>query len=673
MAKEKKQTKEEVLEVIKEKRYQLDFDIDIPDEFKGDTAIIETILEHGSIDFAKLPDNTKNNKDILKLIISESAWEFKNFPDFARDDEEISISAIKSDSGCIQYVSERLKADKEIVKLALSSDGGGWNLQYITSKELLNDKELLKIAISTHDCAFGYVPEELQKDEELIKEAIKGKINSFSFELFPEKYKDNEALALKAVSDDAGCLQYLSDRLKDNEEVVLIAVKKRGMYLEYASKRLRDKKEVVLTALQEGGDTSRVNRYMSERFKKDKQIAIATIEYDSRYLDGLDLEVFNDREVIDACLKERQYFYGTSYKYFPLKFKEDRSITLSMAKGMDFPLNEVPKKFKNDEEIVLNAIKDGATNFEFIGTELIKNLEFLKKLYKNEPSILSYMNDELKNQLFTTRIVSSAHYSKELIMELVIDSGSVDNKKREAKNFQVKKEKEVILKVNDFPILTYEDDGPVGSYLSVRLMNHIVLSGEFVFYVSRNSGEETYTSHTQENNYYRSDPVENDNFLKHKVYLINTSNTKILEINHQDIENHSKMLYFGRADNILKGVQLFQNDNDYREAQTILNQEEVFRPVYEKVSDDTLRVINNEVEEVNGASRVFVDGFGWRWLIPNEDGSFAALDILKNTTDIDDWNWLKEHVKDATKFQKELIIRHFETSNIKNEVTTIFQ
>jgi hypothetical protein len=57
----------EVLTLIKEKGYQLDFDVDIPNEFKGNREVIASIIEHGSLNFDKLPESARNDKQLLML------------------------------------------------------------------------------------------------------------------------------------------------------------------------------------------------------------------------------------------------------------------------------------------------------------------------------------------------------------------------------------------------------------------------------------------------------------------------------------------------------------------------------------------------------------------------------------------------------------------------------
>ena len=58
----KEKTLEELLNLIKEKGRPLKFNLDIPDAFKGNKAIIASILEHTSLDTEKLPKEALNDR-----------------------------------------------------------------------------------------------------------------------------------------------------------------------------------------------------------------------------------------------------------------------------------------------------------------------------------------------------------------------------------------------------------------------------------------------------------------------------------------------------------------------------------------------------------------------------------------------------------------------------------
>ena len=47
--------------------------------------------------------------------------------------------------------------------------------------------------------------------------------------------KNNEKVALAAVTENGYALEFVSEKLRDNEKVVMVAVSKHGLNLEFAS------------------------------------------------------------------------------------------------------------------------------------------------------------------------------------------------------------------------------------------------------------------------------------------------------------------------------------------------------------------------------------------------------------------------------------------------------
>ena len=576
-------------------------------------------------------------------LVNKRGSELQNLPENFKDDKDIVMAAISNSSDAFEYASDRLRSDRECTILALKVFYLGQegifcnNLQYVSSEDLKNDKEILKIAAAGHDQAIMHFPEKWKNDKELLEIILSKKIDELAFSCFPESYRDDKEIAIKAINDAPYCFQYLTERLRDDEEIVMQAINRETCCYQYISERLKDVKEIAMQVLKIKDNSRVMLSDLSERLKKDKEIALIAIENRSDDYRYIDEKWFNDVDFINACLKDKENFWGSAYRAFGLKFKKDRVVTLKMSKGINFPLEAAPEEFKNDKEIVLNAVKVEPNNFKHIFPELLKDINFVKELYTANNLILAYMSDDLKNQIFTSRINTELHHGKRVLMELVLDDGYVQDHQRKAQNVQVEKDGKTLLKINNFPIITYEDDGPVGSYLSLRALNNIVLAGSFVFYKLENSGRETYTSLYNGNN-----SQLNDDFLKHKVYLLNINDEETKEIDFSELETIGTLIYFGREENLVNGISIFNSTNKYSEALTILNQKEIFgTPSFERKGENELKVLKNEANEINGAARVYIEGLGWRWLLPNENGAKASLDVLKKTTLVDDINWIK--------------------------------
>jgi hypothetical protein len=651
-------TLHEIIDIIKEKGYALNFLIDIPESYQDNIEVIKAIIENGGLDYESLPISAKENKEILKLIIEDNGYYFKKFPEWAKDDEDIVLIAVSNHSNTFEHVSERLRKNRDIVLTALTKEPTFDTIKYVADQELQNDLDILKLAVKGHSQAFEYIPDQWKSNPELIDIILNLKISSSSFKHLPVEYRDNKDIAIKAINDDGGCFEYLTDRLRDDEELAIMAVKVRGRYLEYASDRIKSDKNIVTIAIEEGSDIYSVIETIPEELKNDIELAVIIASVDSRYIQYLSEEVRNNQQVIEACMKERKYFSGECYQYFDSIYKNQRDITVRMSKGSNFPLDETPDEFRNDKEIVLNAVKNNADNFDSIGSILLCDMDFLKELYNHNEGILSYMDEATKEVLFTTTAQSESHNGIIVTYNVVLDNGSVQNQQRTVQKGLVSKNGETILTMDTFPVIVYEEDGPVGSYLSDRYVNNLVALGDFLFFVKTNSGRETFTKNMRENTGWGPAPQTSKDFLNHEVYLIPESSKNL---HYEDIDSLPR-IYFGLEKHIPKGITIFPTEDSYREALTVLNQEKVHgTPSFEKLDDNSLKVlINNNLHELFGAAFVYVDDLGWRLLIPNADGALKSLEVLKNTNVNDDIEWVKSHNKELTTQQKQLLNSYFD-------------
>jgi len=57
---------------------------------------------------------------------------------------------------------------------------------------------------------------------------------------------------------------------------------------------------------------------------------------------------------------------------------------------------------------------------------------------------------------------------------------------------------------------------------------------------------------------------------------------------------------------------------------------------------------------------VYIEGKGWRFLIPNKEGVLKSLEVLNQTDDQDDLNWIKSNdLSKLNEHQLKLLRIHF--------------
>lgn len=71
-------------------------------------------------------------------------------------------------------------------------------------------------------------------------------------------------------------------------------------------------------------------------------------------------------------------------------------------------------------------------------------------------------------------------------------------------------------------------------------------------------------------------------------------------------------------------------------------------------------ICDGSLDAVQDVARIYVDGFGWRWLFPGDPADPSkSLSALKQTDSINDWNRMKPLLKDLTEEERILVQRHF--------------
>lgn len=170
-----------------------------------------------------------------------------------KNDKELVLKAVQRShrAQCLQFASDTLRDDNEVVYYAARQDGRA--MQY-ASERLRNDKDFLKAIMS--------IP------------------RHFYIVRYASKLLDDEDFILEIATEfeNAGVLEFASDRLKNSKELVvkvLVAVHGVGYNLKVASSELQDDKEVVLRTIQ---NNKKAIKFASERLRSDKKFILDALD-----------------------------------------------------------------------------------------------------------------------------------------------------------------------------------------------------------------------------------------------------------------------------------------------------------------------------------------------------------------------------------------------------------
>ena len=159
----------------------------------------------------------------------------------------------------------------------------------------------------------------------------------FSSSVF-ENFRDNEKVVEVALQQPKinYAFQYVSDRLRDNENLARLAVRDKTNFPK-VSERLKDDKEFVLHAMKNGCALV----YSSNRLSEDKEIITEYVKQSGLNIKDIH-EKYIDKDVVMASVKED----GIGLLHCPAKYREDKEIVLEAIKSKPYALKYASAEIK---------------------------------------------------------------------------------------------------------------------------------------------------------------------------------------------------------------------------------------------------------------------------------------------------------------------------------------
>lgn len=181
-------------------------------------------------------------------------------------------------------------------------------------------------------------------------------------------------------------------------------------YIKYASRILRvnkkflKNKKFLLRALKINGA---VLNYLDPKFRANKQIVMAALYNHPTQIRGLGPHIFfdsiddklkGDEDVLLAACRS-----NSSFSYIPQRLLNNRKFILKCAKINGYILQNINKKFCDDEEIVTAAVKNDGFCLQYISERLRNNKKIALTAISKFGHGFEYISEELKadKQLIT--------------------------------------------------------------------------------------------------------------------------------------------------------------------------------------------------------------------------------------------------------------------------------
>ena len=628
---------------------------------------------------SKMSDYDKQQDEFQKFIkdkLTDSAinvlynadWKFDWLTVTDKDlwkDFYFAFAACVKDIDAYKYVDDTLKKNEAFMSLICktSNNLGSYTAKRLGIKQMIADEfrnniNLARIAVSSSPTNIESFSKEIKSNKQFAIECLKA--NKSVLENLSENLKDDEEIVkLALMNNNLGELEYASERIKSNKTFVLEILKSctrasnRGNFLEYLPETLKDDREVVTEAIRIAG--SNIEK-ASDRFKKDRDIALLAAQEDA--------DILSDD-------------YNTKKPKLNHDFRNDEEIVLTiLAYGRAYAIEYADEKFRGDEDIMMDCVADSYSTFKYATQELKNNIEYLKKLKEISLDIFEWVSEEVKSQILSLKYQTKTYRSRKIEC-LVVPEERVSNNSSNFQQVYIKKDRKKLISINNFTMVEWEDHGPVNSYISESANNTISLIGDFVFYRSFR-GLDPVRNYESGSRYYGNakgsgpDTVDRAN----ELWIIDFPKQGIkLDLSRERKENKKEFKpgkdihLLTKGDYKLNGVELFKNKGDGRSCYDALSEvakgaeAETYKKFFVKSNDSYECNLPYEISACGGAASIHVDGLGYRWIFPSEDGYYTWNSLkkeLESTTSKDDWNRLKTgFLQNCNDCEKIAVMNHF--------------
>jgi Domain of unknown function (DUF4116) len=229
--------------------------------------------------------------------------------------------------------------------------------------------------------------------------------NIFPLDKASDRLRDDTDVVLAAIKKDFhpwpfSSLAYASGRLKNDRAFVMAAVTHCGYTLCDASSTHIDDAEVVLAAV---GQSGRSIRFASNRLRKDIDVIRAALTEDYETFRYIDFDHLTNREDAKAIIERCPY----ALCRFPSEFRNDQEIVLEAITN-DFSCLEIASKYRQrDPTVVLKILHLRQYNRKpRLFREIIGRLQDLndKLVAQNDGLLACITHDRRREAPETTRI-----------------------------------------------------------------------------------------------------------------------------------------------------------------------------------------------------------------------------------------------------------------------------
>jgi hypothetical protein len=434
-------------------------------------ALESTELPEDLDDFcnSSFPPAIRMDREILLARVKREDFEAKYrderffVPPKLRGDKEVIRQIMVKHPAVVETMACTLRDDTDIFLALLSNQELPPQVLQHFSEDVRSDFDLMLRLCSHPDGlrSFSFIDQSLRNDKDFMLRAI--------------QVAHHQAPCHNPLTEPIHILRFASHRLRDDVDVVLAAVQRCGTNLKHASYDLRRNRAVVVAATEQHGrafryclpgetrdellndrsfvlenigkrcpnELVRTSRSCFESLTADRETLLAALEAGLDWL-NVPFDMQNDREFVAEAVRRNHKLYLDIPEAFREDYEiakstiqaddvdddvlleateqcpallSDRSAMLSIAKAwwtdvLHETLRYSPNEIRGDKEIMLEAVKNDPTAFQFVSDELATDHDIILAAMEALPSLLSLVETEIKREHPYIVVTAIKHIAK---------------------------------------------------------------------------------------------------------------------------------------------------------------------------------------------------------------------------------------------------------------------
>ncbi len=277
-----------------------------------------------------------------------------------------------------------------------------------------HSNESFILAAIQNNCDVKFLPSNSMAMKKVVKVLIGNKIRIIDIEDISDDLKDDEEIALIAISVNANNIRYFSNRIKSKLDIVSIVVQKDGTLLKYLPDEVLSNYDVILSAIKQNGYSF---AYASEFWSDNRDVFMLAIQnLNTIYSDMLDSDNYvgilyhaserlkDDEEIaLETVIKDYESYNCISdrlksCKSFIIKMVQKAKLESELMNASDYDedpdfLDEKIDYFDEELLVLYNFI------IKSIDKLILNDLAFISELIKNDQQFLKVIPKRIINKL----------------------------------------------------------------------------------------------------------------------------------------------------------------------------------------------------------------------------------------------------------------------------------